>query len=152
MGLVINSVKKSNLGITLIEVIVVIGIIGILVSISTSTYNSFKAHENLQISTAGVVEGIRHAQTNAQIGKGDSDWGVKILPFSILIFKGSSYSGRDPSADQTLKFSGGVVASGSDEIVFLKLTGATDDAGTITLTNSYGTQEILINEKGTLTY
>jgi hypothetical protein len=98
------------------------------------------------------VEAIRHAQSNAQIGKGDSSWGVKILSDSVIIFKGSSYVSRDTSADQSLNFSGGVVASGIDEIVFTKVTGSTINTGTVTLTNSYGTKNIQINEKGTLTY
>ncbi len=152
MELLLRSAKKLSQGFSLVEIIIVIGIIALLGGISTSVYNSFKAHENLEIATTGVVEAIRHAQGNSQVGKGDSVWGVKILSDSVLIFKGSSYTSRDSSADQLLHFSGGVVASGLSEIVFAKLVGSTSDIGTIILTNSYGTKNIYINEKGTLTY
>lgn len=152
MDLQIKSAKKLTLGFSLLEVIVVIGIVGLLATISTSVYSSFKAHENIEIATTSVVEAIRYAQSNSQAGKGDSSWGVEIIPTSVIIFKGTSYSSRDVSADQSLDFSSGVVASGLSEIIFSKITGTTVNTGTVVLTNSYGTKNILINEKGTLTY
>jgi prepilin-type N-terminal cleavage/methylation domain-containing protein len=152
MDLPTKLTNKYSGGFTLLEIVVVIGIIGIVLSISTSVYSSFKAHENLEIATTGVVEAVRHAQANAQSGRGDSSWGVEMLLNSAVIFKGTSYAGRDISADQLLDFSGGVVASGLSEIIFTKVAGSTINTGTITLTNSYGTNNILINEKGVLTY
>lgn len=152
MDLQIKSTKRCLQGFTLVEIVIVIGIIGLLATISTSVYSSFKSHENLEIVTTSVVEAIRYAQASAHSGKGDSNWGVEILANSIVIFKGISYASRDITADQMLDFSGGVVASGLSEIVFVKVNGSTSNTGTITLTNSYGTKDILINEKGTLTY
>ncbi len=152
MDLQTKSTKELSRGFTLVEIVVVIGIVALLVAFSTSVYNSFKTHENLEIATTGVVEAVRHAQANAQSGKGDSSWGVESLSNSILIFKGSSYASRDTSSDLPFDFSGGVVASGLSEIVFEKITGSTVNTGAITLTNSYGTKNITINAKGTITY
>lgn len=152
MDLQIKSISKYCRGFTLLEIIVVMGIFGLLATISTSVYSSFKAHENLEISAVTVVEAIRYAQLNSQVGKGDSSWGVKISSDSISIFEGSSYVSRENSSDQSLDFTGGVLASGLSEIVFNKVTGSTIDTGTIVLTNSYGDKNITINEKGTLTY
>jgi len=144
--------KRPSQGFSILEIIIVVGIMGLLITFSTSVYNSFKSHENLEIATISVVESIRHAQGNAQSGKNDSIWGVEILPTTVIIFKGVNYASRDVAADQSLDFPGGVISSGLSEIVFTKLTGSTSSVGTITLTNSYGTKNILINEKGTLTY
>lgn len=148
----IKSTKKCSRGFTLVEMIVVIGVIALLATISTSVYSIFKARENLEIATTGVVEAIRHAQANSQSGKGDSNWGVKIFSNSAVIFKGSSYESRDASADQSIDFSGGMTAGGLSEIIFTKVIGSTTNTGTITLTNSYGAKNISINGKGTLTY
>lgn len=148
----IKSVKKLSYGFSLVEVIIVLGIFSILISVSVSVYNSFKTHENLEITTTGVVEGIRHAQANSQSGKGDSMWGVEILTTSITIFKGGSYTGRDTSADQSFNFSAAVTASGLSEIIFTKITGSTSNIGTIVITNSFGAKNISINAKGNITY
>lgn len=152
MDLQIKSTKKQFRGFSLVEIAVVIGIIGLLATISASVYSNFKAHENLEIATTGAVEAVRYAQANSQAGKGDSSWGVKILPSSIIIFKGASYAGRDAAADQSLDFSGGIAPGGLSEIVFAKMMGSTANIGTITLTNSYGVKNISINEKGTIIY
>lgn len=131
---------------------VVIGIIGLLVSISTVGFSKFRSHENLKIGQSGVLEGIRRAQLSAREGKGDSVWGVELSANQITVFKGANYAGRDTLYDQSLGMPAGVVMSGLTEIVFDKLTGNTTNTGTITLTNSVGTSDIVINGKGTLSY
>ena len=124
----------------------------LLLTTSSSVYSSFKTHENLEISSTSVIEAIRHAQANAESGRDDSAWGVKLQPTSVTVFKGSSYATRDTSRDQALDLSGGVALSGLSEIVFSKIIGSTSNTGTVTIVNSYGTRNISINEKGTLTY
>jgi len=123
-----------------------------LLTLSASAYGGFKTHENLQIATMGVVEAIRHAQANAQTGKNDSAWGVKVLTGEAVVFKGSDYAGRVASADQSLGLPGDISVTGLSEIVFAKVSGAPNTTGTTTLTNESGVQHIFINDKGTLTY
>jgi prepilin-type N-terminal cleavage/methylation domain-containing protein len=86
MAYQIKSHKKYNQGFSIVELLVVIGIISLLLTISTFAYNGFRTHENLEIAATGVVEAIRHAQANAQVGKADSVWGAKILANKVVIF------------------------------------------------------------------
>lgn len=144
--------RTSFRGVTLVELIVVIGIMMLLAAVSVTIYGSFKAHENLEIATMGVVGALRHAQTNAESGKADSVWGAAILPGSVVVFKGGTYAGRDVSADQRQDLPNGVSATGLSEVVFEKATGNTVGVGSITLTNSFGVRNIIINAKGTITY
>ncbi|OGZ05192.1 MAG: hypothetical protein A2845_02630 [Candidatus Lloydbacteria bacterium RIFCSPHIGHO2_01_FULL_49_22] len=149
----VRSIKgSSHRGITLVELIVVVGIIMLLTAVSITVYGSFKAHENLEIATMGVVGALRHAQANAESGKADSPWGVALLTSSVVVFKGGVYALRDISADQKLDLPSGVFAGGLSEIVFEKVTGNTGGAGSVTLTNSFGVRNIIINAKGTITY
>jgi prepilin-type N-terminal cleavage/methylation domain-containing protein len=144
--------KKINTGFSLVELIMVIGIFSLIISISTSGFNSFKSHSNLAIGVGGVVEAIRLAQSSAQSGKGDSAWGVKILSDEVVVFKGSDYSGRDTSFDEHLNFQGGVSASGLSEIIFEKITGKTVNVGDVFISNTSGEQKLSINSFGTINY
>lgn len=134
------------------ELLMVIAIFSVLFSVSASVYSNFKSHSNLEVTTNGVVEAVRLAQSSAQSGKDDSKWGVKILSNEVVVFRGNDYLGRVVSADQPLGFSGEINASGLLEIVFEKMTGETLTTGTVILTNSDGTKNININAKGTITY
>jgi prepilin-type N-terminal cleavage/methylation domain-containing protein len=143
---------KYNKGLTLIELLVVIAIFSILVSVSFTVYTNFNARNNLETATDGLVEALRFAQSNAEAVNGDAKWGVGILADKFVVFKGSTYVGRDASFDQALDFSRTIVPSGLLEIVFEKMTGETLTVGTTTLTNTSGTKNININVKGTITY
>ncbi len=139
-------------GFTLIELIMVIAIFGILFAISSSVYVNLKVSSNLKITTGSLVQALRYAEENAQIGKNDLKWGVEILPNKVVIFGGDSYSNRDTSLDQILNFPSGIVPSGNSEFVFEKITGWTTTTGTATITNNSGVKNISVNEKGTITY
>ena len=144
--------RKFTTGFTLIELIIVLGIFAIFFALSESVYVNLKASSNLKIGTMSLVQSIRYAQNNADATKNDSKWGVEILSNQMVVFKGNSYATRDVSADQLLDFPKGITASGISEIVFEKMTGFTNNTGTVTLTNNAGVNNIIINGKGTLTY
>lgn len=139
-------------GFSLIELLIVIGIFTVLFSVSSSVYNNFKSHSNLEVATNSVVEGIRFAQSSAQSGKSDSKWGIEILTNKIVVFKGNTYASRDSAFYEIFNFGGGISASGLGEIVFEKVLGTTTTIGTITLTNGPESKNIVINAKGTVTY
>jgi prepilin-type N-terminal cleavage/methylation domain-containing protein len=146
--------KKQIHGFSLIEMIIVVGIFSLISLISSSIYTSFKSQGNINIAAYTIVEGLRHAQSNAEKAKGDSRWGVEILSDKIVVFKGDDYNSRDTGSDEFLNFPNGISASGLSEVVFEKITGITSNTGTTTLTktNSTSTKDIYINEKGTITY
>ncbi len=148
--------KKSNLiatkkGFSLIEILVVISIFSILFSLSSLLFNSFKSNSNLEITTTTIVEALRLAKANAQSGKDDSRWGIKIFSTEVKIFKGNSYAQSAPT-NNGLTFPSNITATGLSEIIFEKVTGSTLTTGTITITNSAKNKNITINEKGTIFY
>lgn len=139
-------------GFSLIEFLVVIGIFTVFATISVSTYVNFKMHNNLAIATNELAQALRYAQSNSQLVNSDSRWGVKVLADEIIIFKGDDYNSRDVSADQNIDIPIGINTSGLSEIIFEKLSGQTINTGTIVLTNNTEIKNVLINEKGTITY
>lgn len=145
-------IKYYNRGFSLVELLIVIGILALFATTSTGVYYSLRSNTSLELNTGSVVEAVRLAQSSAQSGKGDAKWGVKISANQLTIFEGNSYAARNTAADQVYTISGDVAVSGIDEVVFEKVSGATTGPGTVTLTNSYGVRNIVINEKGTVTY
>lgn len=146
-----NRYNKNN-GFSLVEIVLVLGIMTFLISISDSLYTKVKSSNNLKIGTDNLVETIRYAENSSHLGKGNDNWGVKIFSSNVVIFKGVNYISRDTSFDLSLNFPSGVKASGNDEFIFNKLTGWPTNTGTIILTNNSGVTNISINEKGTITY
>lgn len=144
--------KNLNCGFTIVEIIVVLSMFVLFASISTVTYSQLKTKNNLDIAIGSVVEAIRHAKANAEHVQGDSKWGVEILSNQIVVFKGSSYAARDTLADQILNLPDGIITSGLTEIVFDKVFGTTAMTGTVVLSGNAESKNILINEKGTITY
>ena len=147
-----NKFKNLNNGFSLLELILVIGIAILLFNVSTSGFNSYKMHSNLELATNGVVEAIRLAQSSAESGKGDSKWGVEILSNQVVIFKGDSYATRITSSDEILNFSNGISASGLSEIIFEKISGITINTGDIFISNSSGEKKLSVNSFGIVDY
>jgi prepilin-type N-terminal cleavage/methylation domain-containing protein len=139
-------------GFTMVELLVTIGIMGLLIALSTSVDGTFSKHEGLEIATVSLVESVRHAQLNSQNGKGDSSWGVRVFENKAVVFMGSSYASRNTTYDQAVGLPGGVKASGLGEIVFAEFTGGTLNSGVVVLSNDFGKRNILINAKGTVSY
>lgn len=144
---------------TVLEFILSIALIAIIAGLALPVYQSFQVKNNLNTTVNSVVQNLRRANGMAESVDGDSAWGLKILTGNMVLFRGTSYSGRDPIFDETLNFEGTfqIVStlnpSGGDEIVFTKFTGETPNTGTLTLTNQNGdNRNITINSKGKIEY
>jgi prepilin-type N-terminal cleavage/methylation domain-containing protein len=143
---------NKNKGFTLIEIIVVLGILILFLTITDAVYLKVSASSNLKIGADSLVESIRYAETNSQVAKNDSKWGVKIISNGVIIFKGNDYLFRDQSFDQFFNFPIGVTSSGLNEIVFEKNTGFTTNIGDIYILNDYGEQKLTLNYYGVINY
>ncbi len=147
------SSKKNIKGFSLVELIVVIGILILLIVVGDSVYTNFRSRNSLDISVSGYVQALRHAQTNSEQVQGDSVWGTAIFSDRAVVFKGVNYLSRTTSSDQIVGFPSGIVVGGLAEVVFEKTTGSALSTGTTTITNNNGeVRNIFINEKGTIIY
>lgn len=152
MDLVIKSAKQRMKGFSLVEIVVVLGIIALFAGISTTVYTTMRSKNNLEIATSSIVEALRFAKSNAEQVQNDSMWGVYVTSNQVTVFSGSSYAGRDTSKDKTLALPQGIVVSGLSEVVFEKVFGTTNVTNAIIITGADGSQTISINAKGTITY
>jgi len=148
-----KSIMSYNKGLTLIEILLSLAIIGLIAGFSAPVYQSFMVRNDLDIATGAVAQVLRYAQTQSQAMHGDSSWGVHIGGGNITLFKGASYASRDTDYDEETSVPSTISASGLTEIVFDVLTGAPQSTGTLTLTSVNGdTRIIFVTSKGVVVH
>ena len=140
-------------GFSLVEILIVITMIGILSVISVPFYSDILVKNNEQTALLAIAGSWRKAMMMSIAQVDDKNWGLKILPGSVVIFQGTSYSSRNAAYDKVIKISDQLFFSGLEEIVFGKFTGSPAATGTLNLQmGENAIKSISINEKGMITY
>ncbi|MFC1629701.1 hypothetical protein ACFL11_00525 [Patescibacteria group bacterium] len=130
---------KNNLGVTLVEILVIVAIIIILAMITFSSLRSFQKESDLNNSSEVIINTLRLAQNKALSSEGASQHGVYFdkltAPHQYTLFKGTDYALRDSSFDEVHKlpeglefFNGGTEVT---EVVFSRVTGSASQAGNV---------------------
>ena len=136
----------------LLELLLVIGLIAAAVFLYLPYLRNFQKANDLSLAVEIVSQSIKRAQTRALVAESDSHWGVKIEASRAVVFKGPSFTGRDPSFDETLGFPQ-MVISGSSEIIFQKVSGEValgpgQSAHNTSLSNGTNVQTLTISSSG----
>jgi prepilin-type N-terminal cleavage/methylation domain-containing protein len=145
--------KFSRSGYTLVEILLVLGMIAILAGISMPIYQTFQVKNYLNLGVSNTVQALRRAQLLSQAIEGDANWGVKIESGRIVLFKGVNFSSREEVFDEVSELPESVVPSLDTEFVFQKLSGEPQATGTLVLTANNGESRTLtVNSKGIIEY
>lgn len=140
-------------GFTLVEILLALGILGLMLAVAQPSYSLFLATMGAQDAEAVYVQTLRRAQLLSEAGEGDSAWGVRISTSSILLYKGSSHASRDTAYDEAFTSATQFSVSGLTDVVFTKFTGFPNAAGTTTIsTPGISPAYVAINAKGTISY
>lgn len=153
---------RSRAGFTLIEILIVLGILailsgfGLVASLDAYRGYSFRNERNTMVS---VLQKARsQAISNICLGSGCTDGkphGVAFQAGQYIIFQGSGYAARDQAVDQIVAVNYALTfAPGSlPEVVFSQLSGDAAPAGTITLTDEAGHSSVIsINSEGQISW
>ena len=143
-------------GFTLIEIIISIAVIVVLAAVVTNVFLSFDRYQALEKDTAKVASVIERARQLTLFSKHASQYGVHIETSQVTLFKGSTYVVGAPENVLTKLHSKVIISShsltgGGDDIVFIRLTGDTDQDGSITFQNKSDaskTETITIEKTG----
>jgi type II secretory pathway pseudopilin PulG len=134
--------KFFNNGFTVTETLIVIAIMIVLITVTLAVFSSFKNYEALNKDAQMVIETIRQAKNLTLNSKNSSQYGVHFESGSLTLFVGSTYT-AGTTTNQVYSFNPSVTAttslSGGVNIVFKRLTGETDNNGTITLSSAFST-------------
>lgn len=127
-----------NKGITLLEVVIVIAIIGILLTITTFSFSQFRNARALTQSRDTVISVLSEARSRTLASVNGEQYGVHILSDRVVLFVGSTYDPLSTTNELFYYESPVVLGSvslngGGSTIVFQKISGITNSYGTIVL-------------------
>lgn len=135
-------------GFTLLEILLVIGIISILLVFIVPLSLDFYKSQQLETQTQSVIQTLRRAQSKATTVELDSSFGVYFGASNCTLFKGNSYSSRDMQYDEVFELPEIIHISGLSEVVFLKSEGKPNVTGNIVLSSDSNVKTININQAG----
>lgn len=130
--------KKNTHAFTVIELIIVVAILGVLMTIITSSFANFHRNSILNTEAINLVTLINKARVLSISAKNDTQYGVHLESGKAVLFEGGAYS-PSSSTNETHIFETGLTLSnitvqgGGTEIVFNKITGSTSNSATTTL-------------------
>ena len=149
MGTLAILLRKIMKSFTLVEVLLVIGIIAILIAIIAPMGIDFYKNQQLDNSTQMIINTLRRAQLKAMSIELDANYGVYFTEGSYTLFKGNSFADRDVQYDELFELSSFIsINETPKEFVFSKFEGEPSINGDIFLTNGLDNQTININEIG----
>lgn len=141
------SETKNKAGVTIIELLIVLAIVIVLGATTMPMGSSFLERNSLKNKTNELLTSLKVAQINSISGKENSKWGVTVVSNNIILFKGDSYATRDSEFDRIYTIPTSVSVT-PFEVVFERNTGNPSNTQLITITNSFDTKTLTVNEVG----
>ncbi|MBI4281062.1 prepilin-type N-terminal cleavage/methylation domain-containing protein [Candidatus Uhrbacteria bacterium] len=135
-------------GFTLVEMLIVFGIIALLMGLTFLFGRETLARFELNRARDLLRQELLTAQSDSMTGKNNASWGVQIAPGAFTRFQGSSFSARNPDFDFVTSFSSTITVSGPSEIVFSPPRGLPLSSETLTLTLGQQTRTVMVHSSG----
>jgi prepilin-type N-terminal cleavage/methylation domain-containing protein len=142
----IRSLRQA--GYTLIEEVVVVGIIAVLAVFALPVYSNLQNSNGLDVTVNTLVQDLYQAQILSRNEENSSAYGVYITNQTITLYAGSSYATRNTSTANVFTMPVSITVSGLSEIDFSKLYGFPSTTGTFTLKDNSASRVVTINSMG----
>lgn len=149
-----NFYKK---GITVIELLVVLAVLGIIFSIVFPQFSKIRENQVLKSGVQDILSSLDKARSQTLASLNSSVYGVHFQADKIIIFKGADFSTRDTAKDETINIitpaTISSVALGCTptipcNIFFNRLSGSPSTYGTITISTPNYSKIITISATG----
>lgn len=144
--------NARNSGFTLLELLVVMGLLAILLGLSTISLVKVQRNASVGATVDTLIADMRNQQTKAMSGSaGGGNYGISFNSSnSYILFHGSSPGGPDDFAvtlDDPISVS---TSFPGNVIVFTKASGEVASENTITINNTAGTETkiLTVNKLG----
>jgi len=143
-------------GITILEILIVIAVIGLLVLIVSPRFSDIRENQVLKNTIEDITSSVHTAKSQSLASVDSSEYGVHFKSNQIIIFKGKIFSegvGSNVLIDvvspaSILNVTLGGVSSSSGNLYFERLSGAPSKTGTVTISTVSYTKIITISATG----
>jgi prepilin-type N-terminal cleavage/methylation domain-containing protein len=145
-------------GLTVIELIVVVAVLGIIFSIVIPQFSKMRENQVLKSTLNDITSSLKKAQTETLASLDSSSYGVHLQSDKVIIFQGTVFSVGDanneiiniisPASISDVTLAG--VSGDSGDLYFNRLSGTPSKTGTITLTTPNFSKIITISVTGAI--
>jgi len=140
-------------GITLVEVVLVIVVLGIIFSIALPEFAKMRERQVLKSGVEEIISSVNKARSRTLASINSFSYGVHFESDKVIIFKGTSFSSGDannetvnivaPASISPINLSGG-----ASDIYFNRLSGAPNITGNVVISTTNFTKTITISATG----
>ncbi len=116
---------------SVIEVLVVIGVIGAATALTIPLYREYQIRSDLDNAAQQATQGLARAKLLSQLGEQDASWGFYV-PAGTL-YKGVSYESRVTAFDEVFPMPSTIAIQGLFDVSFTKVQGIPSAMGDIVL-------------------
>lgn len=139
----------TNRGLTFLELTISVGILAVLLVIIIPSFMDFRRNSILNTETQSVITLVNKARLSSMSSKEDFQYGIHFEAGKVVLFQGDTYvagagTNEEYVLNTALTLSPIVVNGGGTEVVFQKVTGATNQNATTTLLVVGGTASTTI--------
>jgi prepilin-type N-terminal cleavage/methylation domain-containing protein len=139
-------------GFTLFEVLLVSALVATIAVFGWPMWSGLRDRADLYQSVQVFVHEARRAKILARTGAADGPWGVKVVPGSIVLFRGTSYDTRQEELDEFASMPAGITTT-EGETVFDGFSGIPQGILAWTFQSSSGAERtVSINVEGAFDY
>ena len=143
-------------GITALEMLFVVSILGILFAIVLPQFSKMKENQVMKNATGEIISALHNAQSQSLASVDSVEYGVHFQSDKVIIFKGKIFSAEAednkivniilPASISDVTLNG--ASSTTGDIYFERLSGVPDKIGTITVSTSSMSKIITISATG----
>lgn len=125
-------------GFTVLEVVISLAIVVVLATVIVSVFSAFNRAQSLDGATEVVVSLVQEARTLTLASREGMVYGIHFATTSVTLFAGSVYTEGASENDvyelsDAIEISAITLSGGGSDVVFERLSGKTDESGTVTL-------------------
>ena len=142
-------------GLTILEVIIVLSILGFLIAIVLPSFKTMRDNQILKSAISNLSSSLNKAKSQTLASVDSSEYGVHFEFDKIIIFKGQTFSSSDANNENILISPPAFISAinltdGVADLYFNKLSGTPDRTGTITISISSLSKIITISATGAI--